>query len=174
VFSALYFSAGDMVDTVAIVSSVEAGDQIAAEDLGVVRVGTGTASLRTVDASERDAYVGRVAATDLTEGSLLSPGQVQDVELRAVTDDEAIVAVLTAAGLSPSTLGLGGDVFIVVRPAQGSDEVVARFDGWAYRVDLEPLTSGDRPIEVVVNRDDAAAISAASADGRATVVALEG
>lgn len=174
VFTAIYLSAGDRVDVVVVARAVEQEQVLERADLRVARIGSSGEGVATVPAGDIDDMVGRRAAADLPEGAVLARGQVRSSDERVVKESDAVVGVLAAAGGYPAGMSRGDDVYVVVRPAQGETGTVAQVDGWMYRVDARPLNSGERPLEVVVSRDDVAAVSAAAAEGRVTIVALDG
>jgi hypothetical protein len=90
-----------------------------------------------------------------------------------VTADEAIVGVLVGPGDSPTTgMTRGAVVSVVIRPAAGTNGTVAEVPGWIAGIGGEVSSSGDRPVEVVVARSEAARVSAAAADRRVTIVVL--
>lgn len=170
-FASLYLSAGDRVDVLALASSVGRYEVIERSDLRVVSISADT-DISTVAASSLDDLVGRVAATDLSQGSLLADGALVADGERLVQTDEAVVGVLVKPGDSPTTeLRRGASVSVVVRPAAGTTGAVSEVAGWIVDVG-SAASNGDRTIEVVVARDSAAGVSAAAADRRVTIVAL--
>jgi hypothetical protein len=174
IFAALYMSAGERTNVVALARSVQRDDQIERADLKVVRIGTAGEDVQTVAAGDLDELVGRTATADLAAGTLLAPGQIREHEERVVEDGEAVVGVLMPAGTYPAGMQRGDDIVMVIRPEEGVEAENREISGWMYRADREPLTSGDQPMEIVVGRDSAGDLSAAAADGRATIVALDG
>jgi hypothetical protein len=174
IFAALYMSAGERTNVVAMARNVPRNEQIERADLKVVRIGTAGENVRTVAASDLDDLVGHTATADLTAGTLLAPGQIRAEEERVVENSEAVVGVLMPAGTYPAGMRRGDDIVMVVRPEDGVEGQNREISGWIYRADREPLTSGDQPMEVVVGRDAAGDLSAAAADGRATIVTLDG
>jgi len=174
IFAALYMSAGERTNVVALARTVQRDDQIDRADLKVVRIGTAGENVQTVPASELDDLVGHTATADMRAGTLLAPGQIRAEEERVVEETEAVVGVLMPAGTFPSEMQRGDDAVMVLRPKEGSEGDVEEIEGWVYRADGEPLTSGDQPMEVVVSRLASGALSAAAADGRVTIVMLDG
>ena len=172
VFAALYLSAGNKVDAVAVASNVARLDTITRADLRVVRV-SADSGVAVVRSDQLDAMVGRVAATDLVAGSLLAPGQVRRAGDRVLDKREAIVGLLLGPGDAPGDqLRRGVAVLVVVRPTAETDGDPVEVTGRVFDASAAALSSGERPVEVVVPRADAATISAAGADKRVTVVAL--
>lgn len=172
VFAALYLSADDTRDVLALTDGVQRLETIERSDLRVVSMPT-NADVQTVPASQLDDVVGRVAATDLAPGSLLADGQLVPAGERLVTADEAVVGVLVGPGDAPSTgLDRGAVVSVVIRPPAGVTGDAEEVPGWVADLSGAVASNGDRPVEVVVARSDAAAVSAAAADRRVTIVVL--
>ncbi len=172
IFAALYLSAGDRHEVVALSQTVDRLDVIERSDLRVVRISSDT-DVSTVDAARIDEIVGRVAETDLVAGSLLSSDHLVPDGRQLLDSDEAVVGVLLGPGDSPTrVMRRGTPVLVVVRPAAGSQGETEQVEGWVYDTSGEALNTRERPIELAVPRDSAAAISAAAADRRVTVVAL--
>lgn len=170
-FASLYLSAGDRVDVLALASNVGRYEVIERSDLRVVSISADT-DVSTVPASRLDDLVGRVAATDLSKGALLADGALVADGQRLVQSGEAVVGVLVKPGDSPTTeLRRGASVSVVVRPAAGTTGTVTEVPGWIVDAG-SAATNGDRTVEVVVARPAAAAVSAAAADRRVTLVAL--
>jgi hypothetical protein len=171
-FAALYLSAGNRVDVLAVSQPVARFETISRSDLRVVRV-SADSGVATVSASELDTVVGRVASTELVAGSLLAPGQVRSRGERLLGSSEAIVGLLLGRGDAPGTqLRRGLAVSIVVRPSAGTHGDPLEVSGRVFDASAAPLSSGERPVEVVVPKAKAAVVSAAGADKRVTVVAL--
>lgn len=176
-FASLYLSADDRRDVLALANPVERFDVVERADLRVVRLPPDS-DLAWVPATRLDEVAGRVAATDLTAGSLLAEGQLVDPGERLVLESEAVVGVLVGPGDAPSTgLVRGAAVSVVVRPAAGtagaSVEIV-EIAGWVAEVSSATSSSGDRPVAVVVASGEAAMVSAAAADRRVTLVVAGG
>lgn len=170
-FTSLYMSAGDRVDVLALSNDVGRHEAIERSDLRVVAISADT-DVSSVPASRLDDLVGRVAATDLTKGSLLADGALVADGERLVQAGEAVVGVLVKPGDSPTNeMRPGASVSVVVRPAPGTTGAVTEVPGWVVNVG-SAASNGDRTIEVVVARQSSAAVSAAAADRRVTIVAL--
>ncbi|MBK6671901.1 MAG: SAF domain-containing protein [Actinobacteria bacterium] len=171
-FASLYLSADDRVEVLAVASDIGRFDVIDRSDLRVVTIGEDT-DVASIPASRLDELVGRVASTDIVAGGLLVDGQLLPAGDRLVTADEAIVGVLVGPGDSPTTgMTRGAVVSVVIRPAAGTNGTVAEVPGWIAGIGGEVSSSGDRPVEVVVARSEAARVSAAAADRRVTIVVL--
>lgn len=173
-FASLYLSADDRVDVLALANGVERFEVIERADLRVVRLSTDT-EVESIDASRIDEVVGRVAGGDLAAGALLAEGQLHPRGERLVSADEAVVGVLVGPGDAPATgLVRGAAVTVVVRPAAGASGEVVEVAGWVAEVAAAVSAGGDRPVSVVVPANDAAAVSAAAADRRVTIVVAGG
>ena len=171
-FASLYLSADDRVEVLAVASDIGRFDVIDRSDLRVVTIGEDT-DVASIPASRLDELVGRVASTDIVAGGLLVDGQLLPAGERLVTADEAIVGALVGPGDSPTTgMTRGAVVSVVIRPAAGTNGTVAEVPGWIAGIGGEVSSSGDRPVEVVVARSEAARVSAAAADRRVTIVVL--
>lgn len=110
----LYSQISESHQVVAMRRTVHRGAMITAGDLGQVRVGD-TGGIRTVPASDLDSLLGKVAAFDLVQGSL--------VPVNAVTGDlppdhgKAIIGIRVDVGRAPSGfLTTGSPVRLVVLP----------------------------------------------------------
>lgn len=171
-FASLYLSADDRVEVLAVATDIGRFDVIDRSDLRVVTIGEDT-DIASIPASRLDELVGRVASTDIVAGGLLVDGQLLPAGDRLVTADEAIVGLLVGPGDSPTTgMTRGAVVSVVIRPAAGTNGTVAEVPGWIAGIGGEVSSSGDRPVEVVVARSEAARVSAAAADRRVTIVVL--
>jgi hypothetical protein len=177
VFASLYVSAGERVEVLSVSGTVDRFDTIEEDDLRTVRVAADP-GVDTVDAGDLDEIVGRQAATDLVEGSLLSPNQVLAAGARTVSDTEAIVGAELARADAPQGALRGGvDVLVVVRPAPnatGEQQEATRVNGWLLDVGDADENTGDRPVEMVVPESQAAEVTAAAAEERLSLVVLEG
>jgi SAF domain-containing protein len=176
VFASLYVSAGERVEVLAVAHDVDRFDTIDRDDLRTVRVAADP-DVDKVDAGDVDDVVGRAAATDLREGSLLSPSQLEPEDARLVADNEAVVGAELAPGDIPEGALAGGiDIMVVLRPADtapGGGEV-DQVPGWLRGFSDPNENTGDRRVSLVVPEDRAADVAAAASDERIAVVALEG
>jgi len=173
-FAALYLSAGNRTEVLVVARDVERLEVIERSDLRVVRLSEDS-DVASVDASRVEEFVGRVAGVDLVAGSLLAPGQVLPAGRELLGAGEAVVGLLVGPGDSPvGSMRRGAPVLVVVRPAPGSQGDAVEVEGWVFDASGEVLNTRERPVEVVVPRSRAALVSAAAADRRVSVVALEG
>jgi hypothetical protein len=176
IFASLYVSAGERVEVLAVSGDVDRFAEIQRDDLRTVRVAADP-GVDTVDAGDLDGIVGRVAATDLIEGSLLAPGQVLDSDARRVADDEAIVGAQLGPGDAPQGALIGGvEVNVVVRSASTSTEPQeeVRVPGWILEVGEPDENTDARPVELVVPEAQSSEVTAAAAEERLSLVVLEG
>jgi hypothetical protein len=181
VFASLYVSAGERVEVIALSADVDRFAEIERGDLRMVRVAADP-GVDTVSGGDVDEIVGRQAAVDLVEGSLLTDAQVLPRGERIVGDDEAIVGAELAPGDAPQSALVGGvDVRVVMRPSAtasasaGAEAPEAtRVDGWLLQVGEPDENTRARPVELVVPEGDSAAVQAAAAEERLSLVVLEG
>jgi hypothetical protein len=154
-------------EVVAVRVDVDRGRVITAEDLTVVRV-TLDPSLQTVPAAGLQALVGQRAASDLSAGTLVAPGQVTS-ELLPGTG-LSVVAVPVASGLVPSVPVRAGDrVRLVQTPGQGGEVTVTPV---MLTAEVVGITVGDSTtvVDVLVPSDRAAELAARAATGRVALV----
>lgn len=171
-FASLYLGADERREVLAVASRVGRFEVVERSDLRVVRLPT-DAEVESVPASRLDEVVGRVAGADLAAGSLLADGQLLPAGERTIGADEAVVGLLLGPGDAPvAGVTRGASVSVVVRQPAGASGGVEATGGWVADVSEVMASTGDRPVEVVVPRAGAAAISAAAADGRVTLVVL--
>lgn len=170
-------SAGDRSEVIAVAADIGRYEQIDRGDLEVVRVG-GDERLATFPASQLDEVVGRVAAVDLAPGSLLVASQLVASGERVVGQGEALVGArlrpgeLPADGVTP-----GADVVVVVRDASPAAATTGpstiEVQGWLLSIEDADRATGDRSLSLVVPRSQAAAVTAAAADGRVSLAVVE-
>jgi hypothetical protein len=176
--ASLWLRAGDRVEVVALAGDVQAYETVTREDLRTVRVAA-PEGVDLVRAGEIDDLVGRVAASDLPGRSLLVESDLFPADESVVTASEAVVGVRVAPGAAPVELARGRTVLAVILPPQnpgGAEAGEARsVEGWVLKT--EELSTGAQTgglsVSVVVPRDEATEVAAASADDRLSLVALE-
>lgn len=176
VFASLYVSAGERVEVLVVARDVDRFAEVQRDDLRTTRVAADP-GVDTVDAGDVDDIVGRVAATDLVEGSLLSPNQVLDSGERRVGENEAIVGAELGPGDAPQGALVGGvDVYVVVRPSESATQAqeALRVPGWILEVGEPDENTDARAVELVVPASESAAVTAAAAEDRLSLVVLEG
>jgi hypothetical protein len=130
----------------------------------------------TIPGGDLEDLVGRVAATDLSDGVLLSEDQLVGPDERLVGADEAVVGARLGPGAAPRGARVGGTrVLVVVSPAQtAADGEPVEVEGWLAEIGEPDATNGEREASLVVPAGSAAEVAAAAADERIAVVALEG
>ena len=162
--------AGDRQSVLAVVRAVPFGSVITAADLTRAQV-SHDATVATVPASDLAQIVGRVAATDLTPGSLLTRSAVTDVGPPAA--GQVLVAIAVPPSRMPAgSLQPGDRVLVVDTPAEGGDPpalppttiaaTVVRFGS--------PDLNGVTVVDVTVATTDGPALAARSATGRIALV----
>ncbi|WP_395110233.1 SAF domain-containing protein [Actinomadura sp. SCN-SB] len=152
----LFVTAGQRVEVLMVVRDVPVGAKIGRADLAVTRAAVDPA-VQAIPAAQADSVVGRIAATDLRTGSLLTHRQVTTA--LAPGQGQQIVAVgvrsaqLPAGGLRP-----GDQVLVVATPGSGGQDTAASA--------AAPLT---RDVAATVDR-----VAAPDADGMVVVNLLVG
>jgi hypothetical protein len=103
-------------DVLAAAHTVNAGDVITASDLRTVRVSSDS-DVASVPAGQKSKLVGKVAATPLFKGTLVSRDQVSGSA--PLGSDEAVVGVLVKPGQAPlASLRVGTSVQVVQTAGQ--------------------------------------------------------
>ncbi len=168
----VFSSATDRVSVIGLARDVTAGQAIDTSDLTEVSLSGGD-GLATIAAADANQVVGRTAASDLSKGSLLSDAQLTDGP--ALPDGTVVAGAVLKAGQYPVGLEVGDAVQVVettAPDASGIGEPVGR--GEATVLDLADSSDGQGLVTVslALARDDAAAISAAGAAGRVSLVVI--
>lgn len=170
VFAGLYLSAGDRREVLVIDRDVDVHEVIERKDLRVVRASVDP-GVDVVAADELDRVVGRPARTELVAGSLLVDGQLGERGDDVVDPGEAVVSLVLGPGEAPtSALRAEAPVVVVLRPLAGQEGDLVEVRGRV--LDSSEGEQGDATVELIVAEGDAAAVSAAAADDRTTLVAL--
>jgi hypothetical protein len=139
-------------------------------DLRNVSISTGE-GLDTIDVGDVDRVIGRTAVHGLTAGSLVTPAQLADGP--AYADGSVLVGALLSSGQFPVDLEVGDTVQIIettAPDATGSGDALARGVGTVAALTEALEGQSDRTVSIAVPGDDAAAISAAGAAGRVSLV----
>jgi len=172
--ASLYLSADDRTEVLALSNGMQRFEVLERSDLRVVRLSSDT-DVASLPASRLEQLIGRIAATDLAAGSLLVDDHLLGADERLVSARDAVVGVLVGPGDAPSSgLVRGASVMVVVRPAAGTSNSIVETSGWVAEVGAAVGSSADRAVAVVVPAEDAAAVSAAAADRRVTLVVAGG
>ena len=170
--SVVFSSATDRVAVIGLARDVPAGQAIDTSDLTEVSLSGGD-GLATIAAADADQVVGRTAATDLSEGTLLTDAQLTDGP--ALPDGIVVAGAVLKAGQYPVGLAVGDTVQLVettAPDASGVGEPIGR--GEATVLDLADSADGQGLVTVslALASDDAAAVSAAGAAGRVSLVVI--
>ncbi|HMG43814.1 MAG TPA: SAF domain-containing protein [Acidimicrobiales bacterium] len=170
VFAAVYVSAGKRVEVLALANDVSMYQELTREDLRTVRVAADP-SVETVKASQADDLVGRIAAVELREGTLLAGTQLFADDVSPPAAGFTIVTGVVDRGQAgPSALVPGRQITVNVIPKQQSDPPVDQVDAELYSVGDEDENDGKRQIEFIVrNADNTTALGDAARDGRITL-----
>lgn len=170
----IFTSVGSRREVLSLAHQVEQFSELKREDLRVVRVAADP-DVDVVPADRIDELVGRVAATDLVDGSLLDEDQLLERDERLVGADEAVVGAVLAAGDSPGNLAAGADVEVVVRQPAGTTGGPQTIPGWVLKVeDTESPGVQASRVSLVIPSDSVAMVSAAAAESRVSVAVVGG
>lgn len=163
----LWLSASSSSEVVVARANVERGHVIMAADLTTVRVALDPA-LMTVPAGEVGTVVGKRAASDLTAGTLLAPGQVTDQ--LPPTGGQSVVGIPVAPGLMPSEpLRAGDTVRLVQTPGQAGEVTGKPVTITATVLSVVPGNT-QTVVDVEVSADRAAELAARAATGKVAIV----
>lgn len=171
----VFLSVGDRNEIVALARPVPRYHELTRSDLRVVRVAA-DGEVPTIPVDRIDDLVGRVAATDLTKGSLLAEGQLLPEDQRPLGDGEAVVGTLLAPADSPDALPRGANVEVIVRPPSSDpDGETETIRGWILDVSsVEQMSGGGRKVSLVVPAEAAEIVAAGASEKRVSVVVLGG
>jgi hypothetical protein len=173
VFLGLYTSLDRRQAVLVVARDVSPGQVLTAEDLTEARVSVSEGAA-WVPASQRVEVIGQPAAVGLAPGAILAPSQLGESSgLRA---DQAEVGVVLKPGQAPLALRKGSRVEIIDngRDAAGSQArpVVLSKEGVVSDVGVPSATSATTVVSLTVPQEDAAAVAAAGAAGRVSLVVL--
>jgi hypothetical protein len=173
---------GDRIDVLAVARTVPAGQQIAVTDLKRVRISSDP-GLHAVPVAAAPQVVGKVAATTLLPGTLLTPEQLGPSQ--APGPGQAIVGLdLKGAQMPvpPERLQAGAKVRIVSTPAAigtpanggtGAGVPASALVDQAEVFSVQPVeSSGTVHVAVVVAQPDVAKLLAAAAAGQVGLAVL--
>jgi hypothetical protein len=175
-FVALYLSAGARVQVLVVADDVGQYQAIEEGDVRVERVAAGP-GVETIESGDADALVGRVAASNMPEGTLIAPNMLFAEDQRLYDQlAEAVVGARLPPGSAPEgALETGGDVMVVLQPADTNSGAPAReVPGWVLAIGEVDEQTREREVSLVVPRASAAEVGSAAADGRVVVVAVGG
>lgn len=163
-------SAGERVAVLALARPVPFGAVITAGDLTRAQVSVDP-SVATVPAGDVAQVLGRVAATNLAQGSLLTRAQVTDVAPPA--PGQVLVALaLPATRMPAGSLQAGDRVLVVDTPPKDADPPTlppSTIPATVVRLG-PPDVNGVTVVDVTVGSGDGPALAARSATGRIALV----
>jgi len=162
---------GQTRQVLAITTEISRGTAIKSSDLAAVDLPTGPTLLQPVGADRLEEMEGKLAATDLLPGQLLT--EASAVEELGPPAGQSIVGVALAPNQMPTTdLKAGDAVRVVETPATGGEPPAgAPFAISATVIDVEPSTLGDQMVvDVQVASSNAAGLAARAATGRVAIV----
>jgi hypothetical protein len=155
------------VAVVALARPVVVGHVVRAEDLRSVRLPTDT-ELATIPWEQATTVIGRLAATDLLPGQILTPDAVTD--RRPPGPGQAVVGVAVEAGRVPATPLAPRDRVLVVDSGDltgpPTEAVVLRSDGAG--------SGATSTVDLVMADSDAPNVARTAAAGRAVLVLVSG
>jgi SAF domain-containing protein len=173
-FAALYLSAGSRRPVAVVARDIDRFAVIEEGDITTDRVAAGD-RVRTIPGDQVDDIVGRVAATDLSEGMVMSPDNLVEDEDSLLGESEARVGASLPPGAAPATLAGGDPVELVLVGGPSDDEdVTDTVRGWVIDAGAPDDRTGDRVVELVVARDQADEVAAAARQDRLAVYAVRG
>lgn len=163
---------GQTYKVLAVSGDISRGSVIAAGDLATVDLPTGPTLLKPVAAEQLDQIVGKVAATDLSAGQLLTSASVADALVP--TAGRSIVGVALAPNQMPAMekLRAGDAVRVVETPATGGEPPAqSPLAISATVISIGQSSLGDQVIvDVEVASENAAGLAARAASGRVAIV----
>ncbi|GGV52571.1 membrane protein [Streptomyces spectabilis] len=170
-FAGLMDASADRSDVLALARDVPVGKRLAAGDLRVVSL-PDAPGLKPVPAKDKSTVLGRRAAAALSQGSLLTAGQLTG--RGGLRPGEALVAVEVKQSMAPvDALRPGDAVQLVTRPedgqAPGKRGGLVEVAGRVVEVGA-PAASGDVVVHTAVLEGDSAAVAADASAGRVAIV----
>lgn len=156
-----YRAAVSREGVVGVARPLSFGADVQIGDLREVQLPTDT-GLATVMWSEVGSVIGKLAATDLRAGQILTPDSV--TAERTPAPGEAVVGLSVEAGRAPSeSLAPRDEVLVVTGAGQPARRAVVVRSG-------DSDATGRRGIDVLVRQADAEGLALASVDDRVAVV----
>jgi hypothetical protein len=155
------------VPVIALAEDVVRGQTLTAEDLQVVQIATDDV-VAVTPAAGWDELVGRVVASDLPAGALLSPGQVTTTS--TLMPGRGVVGLALAPGGFPTGRLAAGDLVNVVQVAEERRLLVDA----AEVVEIEPVgTQGERFVSLLMDEALAEDVAEADATGQVRLVLID-
>lgn len=166
---AVWMGSTNSSEVVAVRTAVDRGAIITATDLMVVRVSVDPA-VQVVPASHLSGMVGQRAASDLSAGTLLSPGEVTSAVVPAT--GQSVVGVALARGKLPATpLRPGDQVRLIQTPADQADVPATQITIDAVVVSVTASEDGQSVVvDVLVPSARAPEVAARAATDRVALV----
>lgn len=172
-FLGLYTSLDSRQSVLVVARDVAPGQVIAAEDLAEARVSVSEGAA-WVPASQRSEVIGQPAAVGLAPGAILAPSQLG--ESSGLGAGQAEVGVALKPGQAPLALRRGSRVEVIDNGADAAGmqarPVVLSKEGVVSDVGMPSATSATTVVSLTVPHEDAAAVAAAGAAGRVSLVVL--
>lgn len=173
VFLGLYTGLDSRQSVLVVAREVAPGQAIAAADLSEARISVSQGAA-WVPASQRAEVVGQPAAVGLAAGAILAPSQVG--ESSGLREGQAEVGVALKPGQAPLALRKGSRVEVVEHGGEAATgqarPVVLSKQGVVSDVGVPSAASGTTVVSLTVPQEDAAAVAAAGAAGRVSLVVL--
>jgi hypothetical protein len=175
VFLALYASLDTRQSVLVAAHDVAPGQVLAAEDLQVARV-SASEGAASVPASRRAEVIGQPAAVGLVRGAILAPAQVG--ESSGLGAGQAEVGVVLKPGQAPLALHQGARVEVIDNGGEAAAgqarPVVLTNEAVVSDVGTPSASSATTVVSLTVPQPDAAAVAAAGAAGRVSLVVVGG
>jgi len=170
IFAALYVSAGKRVEVLALAQDVDKYQEITRDDLRTVRVAADP-TVEKISAGKANDLVGRVAAVDLREGTLLSDSELLEKDATVVGPGEAKVSLLLGPEDAPTSSLVGGTPLIAVIRSEQQGEDPQRIDGcWFLETGRRNENTGKQQVTIVVPSNDADNVSDAASEERVSLI----
>ena len=170
IFAAVYVSAGERIEVLALDHDVEQYHTLTKEDFRTVRVAADP-GVRTVKAGEADDLVGRVTRVPIVEGTLLAAEQLLDDGQNPIPGDKRGVPLRLKPGRFPPRDQLAGmRVDVVIQPPNRGEDPETIENAWIRSVGEPDENTGERNFEVVVPEGDYDTLASAD-DTRVKLVA---
>lgn len=168
-----YSSSTQSTSYVTLLADVQRGEEVTAENLTRIEV-SGDDTLRAVRWSDAGTIVGRLAVTDLSRGSLVTPGLFTDQA--DIAPGFGIVGLALGPAEYPTAGIRPGDwVRVVAVPGSGSGEENQPATVLADRVQIvEVATTGgsERFVSLTMDTATADVVAAVEADGRVRLIQI--
>ena len=168
-----YSSSTQSTSYVTLLADVQRGEEIVAENLTRIEV-SGDDTLQAVRWSDAGTIVGRLAITDLSRGSLVTPGLFTDQA--DIAPGFGIVGLALGAAEYPTTGIRPGDwVRVVAVPGSGAGDENQPATVLADRVQIvEVVTTGgsERFVSLTMETATADVVAAVEADGRVRLIQI--